>query len=78
MPVEFYSPQYETLENKQLSIPDYRTTIFWKPNIVISNEEEETSFEFYTSDFPTTYSVVIEGLTVDGRIVRQVEKIRVE
>ena len=73
-PVEFYSPKYETLEAKYLSIPDYRTTIFWKPDIVIS-KEGEASFEFYTSDFPTTYSVVIEGLTSDGRIIRQVEKI---
>jgi len=76
-PVEFYSPKYETLESKHLTIPDYRTTIFWKPDIVIS-DEEETTFEFYTSDFPTTYSVVIEGLTNDGRIVRQVEKISVK
>ena len=77
-PVEFYSPVYETLESKHLSIPDYRTTIFWKPDIIISEDEEDATFEFYTSDFPTTYSVVIEGLTTDGRIVRQVEKIRVE
>jgi len=77
-PVEFYSPKYETLESKHLSIPDYRTTIFWKPDVVISADEEETTFDFYTSDFPTTYSVVIEGLTSDGRIVRQVEKIQVK
>jgi len=77
-PVEFYSPKYETLESKQLTIPDYRTTIFWKPDVVFSDEQEETSFEFYTSDFPTTYSVVIEGLTTDGKIVRQVEKIQVK
>ena len=77
-PVEFYSPVYETLESKHLTIPDFRTTIFWKPDIVISNEEEGTTFDFYTSDFQTTYSVVIEGLTTDGRIIRQVEKIQVE
>ena len=76
-PVEFYSPKYETLESKHLTIPDYRTTIFWKPDTVIA-DAEEASFEFYTSDFPTTYSVVIEGLTTDGGIIRQVEKIRVE
>jgi len=76
-PVEFYAPKYETLEAKHLTNPDYRTTIFWKPDIVIS-DTGETSFDFYTSDFPTTYSVVIEGLTTDGRIVRQVEKIQVE
>jgi len=76
-PVEFYAPVYETLESKHLTIPDFRTTIFWKPDVVIS-EEGEASFEFYTSDFPATYSVVIEGLTTEGRIVRQLEKIRVE
>jgi len=76
-PVEFYSPKYETQEAKQSTIPDYRTTIFWKPDIVVS-DTTAARFEFYTSDVPTTYSVVFEGLTNDGRIVRQVEKIRVE
>ena len=77
-PIEFYSHKYETLESKYLTLPDFRTTIFWKPDIFISDDNEEASFEFYTSDFSTTYSVVIEGLTSDGRIVRQVGKIRVE
>jgi hypothetical protein len=77
-PLEFYSPKYETLSEKQSPVSDYRTTIFWKPDVVILDDREETFFEFYTSDFPTTYSVVIEGLTTDGKIVRQVEKIRVE
>ena len=76
-PAEFYSPKYETLESKRSVIPDYRTTIFWKPDVVIF-EDGKTTFEFYTSDFKTTYSVVIEGITSDGRIVRQVEKIRIE
>ena len=76
-PAEFYAPKYETLEAKRSVIPDLRTTIYWKPDIVIS-EDGKVSFEFYTSDFRATYSVVIEGITGDGRIVRQVEKIRVE
>jgi Outer membrane cobalamin receptor protein len=76
-PVEFYSPKYDTPNSKYLTNPDYRTTIFWKPDIVI-NEKEEARFEFYTSDFSSTYSVVIEGITNDGRIIRQVEKIEVK
>ena len=76
-PVEFYSPQYETAGSKHAGNPDYRTTIFWKPDIIIT-EDSRSSFEFYTSDFPTTYSVVIEGLLSDGKIVRQVEKIEVK
>jgi len=74
-PVEFYAPIYETLEARQSNIPDFRTTIFWKPDVVISDENNQATFEFYTSDFKTTYSVVIEGITADGRIIRQVEKI---
>ena len=77
MPVEFFSPKYETQEQKQSVIPDYRSTIFWKPDLIIS-DGNEASFEFYTSDLITTYSVVIEGMTNDGRIVRQMGKIRVE
>ena len=76
-PAAFYSPKYETLEAKQSTVPDYRTTIFWKPDLVVS-DTGEAGFDFYTSDFPSTYSVVIEGLTNDGKVVRQVEKIRVE
>jgi len=41
------------------------------PDIVIFKDGKIT-FEFYTSDFRTTYSVVIEGMTSDGRILRQV------
>jgi len=73
-PVEFYAPKYDTREQKYKDIPDYRTTIYWKPDLVVS-DEGQASFEFYTADFSTTYSVVIEGLTADGEIIRQVEKI---
>ena len=63
-------------ELKNAWSPDFRTTIFWKPDLLVS-EDGKASFEFYTSDFPTTYSVVIEGLSNDGKIIRQVEKIEV-
>ncbi|MDR2231622.1 MAG: TonB-dependent receptor plug domain-containing protein [Tannerella sp.] len=76
-PIEFYAPKYDSPDAKNSTIPDFRTTIFWKPDIIF-NGEEEVSFDFYTADFPTTYSVVIEGLTADGKIIRQVEKIEVK
>ncbi|MDR2234312.1 MAG: carboxypeptidase-like regulatory domain-containing protein [Tannerella sp.] len=77
-PVEFYAPKYETQESKQSQTPDYRTTIYWKPDVVISDENEKATFEFYTSDFKTTYSLAIEGITTGGKIIRQVEKIIVK
>ncbi|MDF9829425.1 TonB-dependent receptor plug domain-containing protein [Parabacteroides sp. PF5-6] len=76
-PAEFYAPRYETKEARHLTNPDYRTTLYWKPDIILS-EEGEAAFDFYASDFPTTYSVVLEGLTSDGRILRQVKKIQIK
>jgi len=76
-PVEFYAPKYDTPEKRNASTPDLRTTIHWQP-VVQTDDEGVASFEFYTADEASSYSVVIEGLTADGRIVRQVEKIRVE
>ena len=73
-PVEFYSPKYDTPQSKNLNIPDYRTTIYWKPDLLVP-DDGKASFYFYTSDFPTTYSVVIEGISYDGKIIRQVETI---
>ena len=76
-PVEFYAPKYDALEAKSRTIRDYRSTIFWKPDLLLS-ADGKASFDFYTSDFPTTYSVVIEGLSDDGIIIRHVETIEVK
>ena len=76
-PVEFYAPKYDTPEMRLFSIPDYRTTIFWKPDLIVS-DYGKASFEFYTADFPTTYSVVIEGLSEEGDIIRHIETIEVK
>lgn len=77
-PVEFYSPKYETPQEKSDAMPDLRTTIYWKPDLMIE-EEGKVSFEFYTSDISTTtYSVVIEGLSADGRIIHTVKTINIK
>ena len=76
-PAEFYAPKYDTPEAKNQTVTDYRTTIFWKPDVVVS-ENGMASFDFYTADFATTYSVVIEGLTENGEIIRHIEKIKVQ
>lgn len=75
--VEFYSPVYETLDQKESSSPDLRTTIFWKPDVVFS-EEGKANINFYSADIPTTYQVVGEGVSDDGRIVRFTQEIIVE
>ncbi len=73
-PVEFYSPKYEA-NSEQSRRPDLRTTLYWNP-VLHTNNDGKAAFEFYTADgMPTTYSVIMEGITDDGQIVRCVEKV---
>jgi len=69
-PVEFYAPKYDTPEKRNLTTPDLRTTIHWQP-VVQTDSEGIASFEFYTADEQTSYTVVIEGLANDGSIIRK-------
>ncbi|MFV0418001.1 MAG: TonB-dependent receptor plug domain-containing protein [Dysgonomonas sp.] len=71
---EFYSPQYETRQQRDSSTPDLRTTIYWNPSVKTS-ETGASDISFYTSDASTTYSVVVEGVTSDGLLIHTVEKI---
>jgi len=78
-PIEFYSPKYETKEQINDNKSDLRSTIFWKPDVIIS-EKGEASFEFYTADTdkPTTYSIIIQGVTSDGSIIYKTDQITVK
>lgn len=72
---EFYSPKYTTQEQIIAVEKDLRTTIHWAPGISTS-DEGKAQLQFYTSDVPTTYSVVIEGVTYDGQLIHSIEKIK--
>lgn len=71
---EFYSPSYETVEQTNYVDPDLRTTLYWNP-LVKTNEEGKASFDFYSGEDFSSYSVVIEGVTDDGRLIHTVRKI---
>ena len=76
-PVVFLAPKYDTPEKRKSQLPDLRTTIHWLPVVQVDNKGN-ASFEFYTADETTSYTVIIEGLTLDGRIIRKEEKIFVK
>ena len=73
-PAEFYAPKYDTPEKRNAQTPDLRTAIHWQP-VVQSDSLGIASFEFYTADEPTSYTVVIEGLANDGKIIWKEEKL---
>jgi len=66
-PREFYSPKYDVPNSK----PDYRTTIYWNPNI-ITNESGKAEFNYFNSDEPGIYRVVIEGMDMLGNLAHTV------
>jgi hypothetical protein len=68
LPVEFYSPKYDTQASRNNSTPDLRTTIYWKPD-VITDDEGNAKLDFYTADNPGTYSVIVEGVSDEGKLI---------
>jgi len=68
--VEFYAPKYDTPEKRNSQAPDLRTTIHWQPD-VRTDDQGVASFDFYTADESASYTVIIEGLTNNGKIIRQ-------
>ncbi|GHT02616.1 TonB-dependent receptor [Bacteroidia bacterium] len=72
IPVEFYSPQYDTPETLQKSTPDLRSAIYWKPDVMVKSSK--ASISFYTADSPSTYSVIIEGVDAKGKLIYHRER----
>ena len=68
IPIEFYSPRYDTPEARNNTLPDLRSTIYWKPDAIV-DFVGKTTLDFYTADSPSTYSVVVEGVTPEGKLI---------
>lgn len=68
--VEFYHPIYKTPEQKENNKPDIRTTIYWNPNLQ-TDENGRAVISFYTPDHLIDPHLIIEGMSVNGHIIRQ-------
>lgn len=73
-PAAFYSPKYETPQQKNSETPDLRTTIYWNPTLQ-TNRRGKIWVEFYTADGNSPNSVVIEGITQKGELIRTEKEI---
>ena len=65
-PKDFYSPKYAATARDNV-VPDYRSTIFWKPDVT-TDVNGKATFSFYTSDVTGNYTVNIQGSDMDGNI----------
>ncbi|MEQ6121182.1 hypothetical protein [Reichenbachiella sp. MALMAid0571] len=65
---EFYAPDYQNTTSTSNRIPDYRNTLYWNPNITITNKEN-LKIEFFTSDDLGEYTIEINGVTNSGKLI---------
>jgi len=63
---EFYSPVYDTKEKQDSRIPDLRNVLYWSGDI-LTDQQGHQRLTFYSSDMPGRYSVILEGVTMDGK-----------
>ncbi len=73
---EFYSPTYETPEKAASHLPDFRTTLYWSPDIK-TDANGKAQLIFYSSDLPGKYALVIQGIATDGTTGKSVVFFRV-
>ena len=66
---QFYSPKYDVANTDTKS--DLRTTVYWNPHIV-SDASGNATFNYYNTDVPGVYRVVIEGIDANGNLGRKV------
>ena len=74
-PVEFYAPRYDHGDEGEQPGSDLRTVVYWNPCVAV-NEDGTSTFDFYTSDAPSTsYVITIEGIGSDGSIFRTTRRV---
>ncbi len=67
---KFRSPDYENSGAKDTKI-DYRSTLYWNPNVKTDPRTGTATFSFFASDLSGRYHVVVEGVTEKGEPVRK-------
>jgi len=65
---EFYSPDYSTKELQDKRIPDFRNTLYWAPS-VHTGSNGRAGIQFYSSDLPGKYTIVVQGMSDKGEFV---------
>jgi hypothetical protein len=70
---QFYSPNYATEQQRQSRIPDFRTTLFWSPDIRLNQK-----VQFFTGDNKGKYLIVVQGVSSNGEPLSAVSEFEVK
>jgi len=72
----FYSPVYETEKEISNRLPDFRNVLEWEPRL--KTKDGKQVIDFYTSDLPGKYLIVVEGISKEGSCGSATEMITVK
>ena len=72
--VEFYHPTYDTPEKKNAQRSDFRSTVYWNPELRLDAEGKAT-IEYYTPDRTAPEDIIIEGVDKNGKVCRILQTI---
>jgi len=64
--IKFDNKVYNTILESLISDYDYRPTLYWNPDLELSNEQEIT---FYNNSRAKGYWITIQGVTQSGKLV---------
>ncbi|TMM56294.1 hypothetical protein FEE95_16900 [Maribacter algarum] len=64
---EYYVPQYTEPSKIDWDVPDRRTLLYWKPNIV-TDSKGQAKTSFFNSDISGKMVVICEGITSIGKV----------
>lgn len=64
---EFYTPLYDGSDPNSFLVPDLRSTVYWNPNILKSLNGKNL-IDYYHSDDEGEFIVIIESISLDGKI----------
>ncbi len=74
---KFFMPDYSDPEIKNNRKPDFRSLLYWDPNVKISSRSP-AEISFYTGDQPGDFIAILKGVTGDGHLVFNTILFRVE
>ena len=74
---EFRFPDYDD-KATDLKMADYRSTIYWNPDVRTDGKTGTTSISFFAADLQGKYRIVAEGITQNGEPIRGVYFLEVD
>ncbi|MGM0641695.1 MAG: hypothetical protein ACQESN_09770 [Thermotogota bacterium] len=65
-PAQFNKIDYSSANNTSRKNPDFRTTLYWNPNLKLNTESKRVTF--YTSDRKGPYDIIFKGRNENGKL----------